>query len=155
MEKMSLAPGPLHLLILFVANAQFQSRLFFLIYLFMAPLSLPCSVWTSFHWRQAGATLHCNVWALGVKSFSSYGLQAQSLWCTGSVNPMACRIFSVQGSNVCSSHWQADPSSLSHQGSPTSLSLLVHPGSAYMSPPEEALYYVKCPRPPRVLLHIQ
>ena len=87
MEKMSLAPGPLHLLILFVANAQFQSCLFFLIYLFMALLSLPCSVWTSFHWRQAGATLHCNVWALGVKSFSSYGLQAQSLWCTGLVAP--------------------------------------------------------------------
>ena len=84
---MSLAPGPLHLLILFVANAQFQSRLFFLIYLFVAPLSLPCSVWTSFRWRQAEATLRCDVWALGVKSFSSYGLQAQSLWCVGLVAP--------------------------------------------------------------------
>ena len=63
---------------------------FFFIHLFiLAPLSLPCSVQTFSSWQQVGATLCCGSRALGIKSFSTGGLQAQigSLWCTGFVAP--------------------------------------------------------------------
>ena len=68
--------------------------------------------------------------------FSSWGTRASHcsgfllLRSTGSVVvtcgfrcPAKCGIFPDQGLNLCLLHWQADPSPLSHQGSPRSLIL--------------------------------
>ena len=70
----------------------------------------------------------CGSWALQHRLSCAHrlscGAQAQ-LWRTGSVVAhrlscsQACRIFLVQGSNLCLLHWQVDSLPLNHQGNPS------------------------------------
>ena len=86
--------------------------------------------------RQAGATLHRSTLAShyrGLSCWRSTGSRCAGSRCAGSVvvahgpsRSAACGIFPDQGSNPCPLHCQADSQPLHHQGSPNSLSFLIH-----------------------------
>ena len=75
--------------------------------------------------RQAGVTLRCSAWA-SHRSGSSCEAQAPDAWASAVVAhwlscPMACGIFSDQGSNPGILNSKADSSPVDHQGSPPSV----------------------------------
>ena len=101
----------------------FFSRIFFLIYLFMAVLgsSFLCEGFSLVAASGGHSSSQCaglsQSWPLPLRSTGSRRA-GSAIVAHGLSRSAACGIFPDQGSNPCPLHWQADSQPLRHQGSP-------------------------------------
>ena len=104
------------------------------IYFFLVALGLHCWAWTFLQLRGSGTTICCSAWLLWLQDTGSRhaGLLAAAppLESMGSAVvahvlnwPMACGIFSDQGSNPRPLHWQVGSYLLHYQGIPSDASV--------------------------------